>query len=255
MCEVHLGHVLLRGVSDVVTVDDRAWQRAEGHRNEHYRVAARFLAWLMEVQIHGGEVNRDLLASTFLLPLSEDTLFELFVLTKLLDAMGGEGWALGEVRIMAGGSVPVFGFSRGEHDRAMIYYQHTIEQLVDVSRYLAMFRHRGLPAGVRRPDILVLMKRDEREWIGLIEVKRSRSKSYIADGIYKCLGYLKDFEAVLVEAQPPPRALLVVWGGVPSRGIDPAADVNVLTANRLTQGMRPFVHAAGAALAGGLPRV
>jgi hypothetical protein len=45
-----------------------------------------------------------------------------------------------------------------------------------------------------------------------VEVKRTRDPQYIADSIYKVLGYLADFEGVFA-GQEGPRALLLLWDG------------------------------------------
>jgi hypothetical protein len=96
--------------------------------------------------------------------------------------------------------------------------------------------------GTRRPDIILEMTRAEKHWMGLIEVKLSRRRQYMADGIYKVLAYLRDFSQLL-DAQPPPRALLVTWRG--PQYFTPSGDVGMVTAHQnLGSQIRPFVKAA-----------
>ena len=90
------------------------------------------------------------------------------------------------------------------------------------------------------------MSRGERRWTGLIEVKLSESRQYMADGLYKVLAYLRDFAKVL-DNQPPPRAMLVTWNGL--KHFEPTEDVGLVTANQMTSQMRPFVQAAYQAIA------
>jgi hypothetical protein len=48
----------------------------------------------------------------------------------------------------------------------------------------------------------------------LIEVKLTHDPQYIADSIYKVLGYLADFGPVLDWQNGPPVAILLVWDGI-----------------------------------------
>jgi len=188
--------------------------------------------------------NWQLLAATYLVPLSHDSLFELFVLTKAIQAAESEGWRTVRLRAIGAQRVPVFQLVR-QGATCDFYYQHTPDALKESSEYISMFRDTGIPTTVRRPDIVVRMKRGQGTWIGLIEVKRTTSPSYISDGIYKCLGYLRDFK--VIDAQTGPKAALVVWGGVNATFRVPS-DVVVLTANGLASHLQPFLAGAFASV-------
>jgi hypothetical protein len=64
-----------------------------------------------------------------------------------------------------------------------------------------------------------------------VEVKRTRDPQYIADSIYKVLGYLADFEAVFA-GQEGPRALLLLWEGPGACLSRPAPEALVLATHR-----------------------
>jgi hypothetical protein len=239
--ETHLGHAVLKNVRDVPNPDIRCWQRTWNHRHHEYRSLAAFLTWLQVSQGRNSLASRQLIASTYLVPLSNDSVFELFVLMKVLQAAEVEGWELSEIRAIGAIPAPVFRLSRPDANCA-VFYQHTPETLKEASGYLEMFRGTGIPIAVRRPDIVIGIQGTRGEWLGLVEVKRSSSKSYISDGIYKCLGYLRDFSDI-VDTQKGPKAVLVAWGGVKAV-FQPNAEVSVLTANALSQGLQPFFRDA-----------
>jgi hypothetical protein len=63
---------------------------------------------------------------------------------------------------------------------------------------------------MRRPDLAIEAGRPgHRRWL-LVEVKRTVDPTYIADSVYKVLGYLADFAPAL-QGSPEPQALLLVW--------------------------------------------
>lgn len=238
--ERHLGNVALRNVEDTERLDSRAWQRAWGHRRSDYRAVAEFLSWLLRARLRGSTENWQLLAATYLVPLSNDSLFELFVLVKALQAAEGLGWKPVELRAVGAQLVPVFRLAR-DNAKCDFFYQHTPTELKERSEYIAMFRDTGIPTAVRRPDIVIRMSSAERCWFGFIEVKRTTSPSYISDSIYKCLGYLGDF--TVIDAQMAPKAALVVLGGVKGTFKVPS-DVLVLTASGLARRLQPFLAGA-----------
>ena len=94
-----------------------------------------------------------------------------------------------------------------------------------------MFDRYGLAGAVRRPDLIVELHCGRRRRHLLVEVKRTRDSQYIADSIYKVLGYLADFEAVFA-GQEGPRALLLLWDGLGAPASRPAPDTLVLATHR-----------------------
>jgi len=67
------------------------------------------------------------------------------------------------------------------------------------------------------------LRRGRQRRYALIEVKRTRHGGYIADSIYKALGYLADFEAVF-EGQRGVRGLLALWDTPDSGGSTPGVN-------------------------------
>ena len=89
----------------------------------------------------------------------------------------------------------------------------------DANRYSALMDSCGFSRSLRRPDIVV-----ERLYAGgssccIIEVKRSSAKQYLLDGVYKLLGYLKDFEECFTGGRGI-TGMLVGWSGADSSYAD-----------------------------------
>lgn len=150
------------------------------------------------------DLATSLAAAGWLAPLSEDDLFELFVLVKVVEAISGR-W--GEAHSLS----PI---SRGNYiaewhavgtTRIRLFFNATPEKLRNCSRYLRVSRAYGafFNASVRRPDIIVAIERGGSTSFTLIEIKNPGEESfdYRRDSLYKCFGYLFDFADELDKEQ------------------------------------------------------
>jgi len=82
---------------------------------------------------------------------------------------------------------------------------------------------------LRLPDIVPEARRGTSVARLLVEVKLSRTPGYIADSVYKALGYLNDFRDVF-EGQSAPHAILAAWEGVERKpGYFPEDEVIIAT--------------------------
>jgi len=82
---------------------------------------------------------------------------------------------------------------------------------------------------LRLPDIVPGRRRGTSVARLLVEVKLSRARGYIADSVYKALGYLNDFRDVF-EGQGAPHAILAAWDGVERKpGYFPEDEIIIAT--------------------------
>ncbi|HKO25023.1 MAG TPA: hypothetical protein VJY65_09860, partial [Chloroflexota bacterium] len=129
-------------------------------------------------------------------------------------------------------AVPLTYRAPGGNAVARLRFGHTPAHWRRASRYCTVFDRYGLGGAVRRPDLIVELQRGRRRRHLLVEVKRTRDPQYIADSIYKVLGYLADFQAVFA-GQEGPCALLLLWEGPGAPPSGPQApDTLVLATHR-----------------------
>jgi hypothetical protein len=174
----------------------------------------------------------DALRQRVLAPLDDDALYELWALLGAATVFDEAGWMLDVAGLVGQAAVPFTYRALGGGTVARVRFGHTPAHWRRASRYCTVFDHYGLAGAVRRPDLIVELQRGQRRRHLLVEVKRTRDPQYIADSIYKVLGYLADFEAVFA-GQEGPRALLLLWDGpgAPSSG-QQAPDTLVLATHR-----------------------
>lgn len=145
-------------------------------------------------------------------PLSKDTLFEIAVLFTVIQTATEAGWIEKSGGLIGGNSHWI---SKMEKDECVlkVYYQTLPARLAERGRYKPLMSKHGLSDRDRRPDLVL-------EWVAqgkikyyIIEVKRSVRRSYLAEGAYKVLGYLKDYEGVQEDGTEL-KGVLVGWGGI-----------------------------------------
>jgi hypothetical protein len=158
-------------------------------------------------------------------PFNDDKLFEIYVLIKLLDFLDNHS---GELRL--GLLKPDLDYTAkyiSEKMNICIFYQKTPSDLKNSSKYKSIFNFYDLKVRVRSPDIILRIQTNENEYYQIIEVKRTKKKSYIVDSVYKVLGYINDFQESL-ESTPNPKGVLVVWDGVKINDFNKALKESVL---------------------------
>ena len=192
-----------------------------------------------------------LLAVGWLEQISDDDLFELYVLVIVLDVLSDElglgnpveyGLLLRERRYVAAfegtaGTVRVF------------FDQSPATALGIPGRYTAVRdAHLGISGAERRPDILVEFDPVDPALAStriLVEVKKTTDGRYLSDSIYKAFGYLYDFQALWAGGTGPnPKIVLVVPEGVSSREGVSVPEMMIASAGdreALAWGLRPIV--------------
>lgn len=162
---------------------------------------------------NGEERLREIMAEGLFAPENQDDLFEAWTLLQFVELHLNTGWTLESARIVGGmrKSRPHFTLRRGT-ESVEIYYQMVPACLAGSSAYKDLFADYDLDVSLRRPDITAHVRAETYDGPLIIEVKRSRDRTYIADAAYKVLGYLGDYAAHFEISCP--KALLVVMGGI-----------------------------------------
>ena len=166
---------------------------------------------------------RDCFAQGVLRPLSNDTLYEVYILFVTMESLEQAGWNRESLRLIGYGKGAIAEY-RNDDTTLHLYYQTLPSVFAENSLYTNMLQRYLIDASLRRPDMLFEFENDGHEFT-LLEIKRTRDKHYILESIYKVLGYLKDFEKCF-DSSRLPHAMLVVWGGI-DRSED-ASDVLVV---------------------------
>jgi hypothetical protein len=174
-------------------------------------------AWADSRRASSGEALRNALGGGWLVPASDDALFETYVASAAVEALHGAGeWEsfavspigfrsrLADARVGRLAATLTFDASPG---RAL--------GRVVAGDYRWIFEtYDGLDLAARRPD-LTLHVRGNSEITVLFEAKATDANSpYGHDSIYKCLGYLKDFRELWIDQEP--QIVLVFASGVQS---------------------------------------
>ncbi len=148
-----------------------------------------------------------------LVPLSNDALYEVWAFGMTARASHVLGLRQNAVRMIGQSSVPLV-YKQPDGTFVRLRYGAAPAHWRERSQYKAIFDRYGLDGATRRPDIVVEVEGASggRRWL-LIEVKRTRDPGYIADSVYKVLGYLADFAPVF-DRQSETRGLLLLWDGI-----------------------------------------
>jgi hypothetical protein len=172
---------------------------------------------------------RDILAVGWLGPLSDDDLFEVYVLVRVLKVL--EEWLCEsdpkryQYNLMSIDRYALASFE-GLEWSANVYFDTAPHRAFgpifsgsDYKYLNLLARYGDSAAAARRPDICIMLKRKADEFVIplLLEVKNtSFGVQYGRDSVYKSLGYLADFERLWPNERVGvrPKALLVLRDGV-----------------------------------------
>ena len=219
-CERARQHHWFSDISVPLRLTQEMIAAAGRHRRPEYRTAATLALRRLEMETSDHHAwwytVMLLLAVNWLEPVSDDDLFELYVLVLALDVLSdelgfGEPVEYGLVTSRRG-HVALFD---DEHQKVRVYFDQTPAAVLGVPTEYGqvLSQHRGISGGERRPDILVVAEREGEIRLVLVEMKKTGDGRYIADSVYKVFGYLHDFR----NAAGPSRmvkAMLVVPSGV-----------------------------------------
>lgn len=219
-CEQARQHHWFGNISVPLRLTPEMIAAASRHRRPEYRKAAALARRRLEMETNDHHAwwytVLSLLAVNWLEPVSDDDLFELYVLVLALDLLSselgfGEPVEYGLVTSHRG-YVALF---QDDNQKVKVYFDQTPAAVLGISTEYGQIlaQHRGISGGERRPDILVVAENDGETRLLLIEMKKSADGRYISDSIYKVFAYLYDFKGT-AGADRIVKTLLVVPSGV-----------------------------------------
>ncbi len=226
-----LAALMSRGVTCPAKFGERELDRLRKTRRRDLLAAVDlFDLWK---QIVGGAnegLIAEVLGQALVAPGNHDDLFEVWALLTLVHRYLDAGWSITQARLVGGlhaAKLPRF-VLEADGRTIEIYYQTIPDEMVKISRYKAIFQDYDLRSAVRRPDLTVVSSDFGNINRYIVEVKRTKDPTYIADSVYKTLGYLNDFGAALTSNKPS--AVLLVWSGIVRTDTDSKHEVEIVTA-------------------------
>lgn len=219
-------HDAMRGLSATRITDRLDLEAGERSHRAPYREAARLVRALD--RIGDRDDNRRwyallmLLATGWLEPVSDDDIFELYVLALVLDVLANE-CDLGipvEYGLVRANRRHVARFDANGTD-LLVHFDISLARILKRGgRYSAtVASYDGITGAERRPDIVLTRQGADERRVLLIEVKRSDDGRYLSDSIYKVFGYLYDFEGSDVDLDAVlavPESVGPIQAGTPS---------------------------------------
>lgn len=199
---------------------------ARRSRRKEYRQAA-------ELAVRRDELNKEvmhskwnallsLLSSGWLEPIDVDDLFELYALTCCLEVIS-EDLGFGppvELGLVMRGRRHVARFLSDAGMSIEVFFdQSPVISLGAKGRYRQVIQaHHGVTGNSRRPDItIVRTSGDGSRRVIFVEVKKTQSREYLSDSIYKAFGYLHDYEELWAPDDDCPKVILFVPDNVSLR--------------------------------------
>jgi hypothetical protein len=173
--------------------------------------------------LEGGVIERKwavlakYLQAGWLVPLSDDDLFELYVLVFVLEVLSVElqfGKPLSVHLVRAGrGAVAILKRPR-DSVTARVHFDQaptTVFGTTVVSEYGKLLRkYAGISGSERRPDVtLVFSLPGGQERRLILEAKRTQDDQYRRDSVYKAFAYLYDFSSMWPSGPQRPKAIVV----------------------------------------------
>lgn len=212
-CSKILHHNLLQKCSSISLLDEATISKLRNSRNPYYRelsvVASEFHLCFTKPEAY--LVN--CIGQHVLSPLDRNILYELAILFRLLDVCVEKGWEEQATALIGGKSRKISVLKRKGLEMH-VYYQGLPPIFQRHSAYGKLMAGYGLSDRLRRPDIILeIITTDDVRSYFIVEVKRSEERTYIVDGVYKLLGYLKDYEAVSHLPNHRITGVLVSWSG------------------------------------------
>lgn len=172
-------------------------------------------------------------------PLNKDSLYEIAVLFKTMETAENCGWHETKAGLI-GGTSDTAGNFRKDDALLKIYTQHIPREFKAISVYGPLMLRYGLSERLRRPDIIIeVIVRGKKKFL-IVEVKRSKQRTYLADGTYKLLGYLKDFEKVKRNAELS--GFLTGWSGIDALEYTTDEEVGLFDWNTYSQGIETYLN-------------
>jgi len=227
-------------ISSLHEISDKIIEITCRNRQAHYRLLADVGREYVLSSKHPLSYLKKVLDNNILEPLNRDTLYEIAVLFNTMQTFISEGWTEKCTGLIGGSNKTVSILEKGCH-QVRVYTQKLPDEMKKYSAYGDIMAGYGLSEKLRRPDIILEFINNERKHFLIIEVKRSKRRSYLADGSYKLLGYLMDFKGVKNE-QTNISGFLVGWDGILNKKFDPAREVHLFNWCNFGEGVLAFLN-------------
>jgi hypothetical protein len=209
-CNSILKNPLIRSINEIHKLNEQIIQKTKNARGQNYFQLAGIARIILEQRNQPIKFLYRILSKQILQPLSKDTLYEIAILFRLIDYFKVNGWDERKVSLIGEGQRIVSLLCKNNFV-IKIYYQQLPQFFAPQSLYKELMEEYQLSIQNRRPDIILEWKDESGiKKYTIIEVKRSKNRSYLADGLYKVLGYLKDFE-IPMKFTNNSKGLLVGW--------------------------------------------
>jgi len=239
LAETGLREAAIRNVTSVLRATSIMRTRAKRHRNRHYGELATLQHEFDQVISYGKWDATVALASMgWLEPLSDDDLFELYILVLVLDILSDEmGFGPPDsYGLLRSGRAEVAQFFREvDGTRALVHFDQGPSKAFSFreGRYQTTLEsYSGISGPEHRPDISIrFVTSGGVERNVLIEAKMTSNPDYMRESVYKCFGYLYDFADLWDETPGQrPKIILVFPEGVsPTPRSDTAGDELAIT--------------------------
>lgn len=232
VCKKTLKKIYFDEIEDINRVSYKHLKKTFNHKNYLYSKIVFDVFRLYDKLFlnKNQEVLWDLIQKRIIKSRDSNKLFELYVLSELVNAIPGNSkYNLLHDKNKKGNVIRV---KSDNKVWATIYYQRTPEDLEEVSIYKEICKRYSIGCSVRSPDIILKFE-DENEY-RIFEVKNTDNPNYIRDSIYKVMGYSKDFEgndneSYLTKNYP---IVLVTFDGINQQENIVFEDENILIFNR-----------------------
>lgn len=214
LCDQFLRDPYLREVQKENKITVHMRNRACRNRDWRYRRLAT-LQKLFEEALDESKwaAIYDLLKAGWLEPVDIDDIYELYCVIKTIEIIRDE------VRF---GDIKEYGLIRKDRDSIATFANNkgeTLDIFFDTSpvkfaqiqsKYLDLTSAYGIKSNPRRPDICLRYTNKETRNYFFIEIKKTHSKEYLRDSVYKAYGYLCDFETLWDNSMKGPKIVILV---------------------------------------------
>ena len=225
----------IAGIGQLHELSEKIIEQTKHARASYYRELAEVAERLSYCQDNPAVFLHETLKGNILEPLNKDTLYEIAVLFKIIENAMKCGWIETHAGLIGSSTRTVCTLKRTDCT-LRVFYQKLPEVFASNSKYGILMSEYGLSDKLRRPDIILSLEKDDSTIYFIIEVKRSARRSYLVDGAYKLLGYLKDFEGIRTESINL-KGFLVGWKGIQPIKYDENKEVQLFTWESLDEGL------------------
>ncbi len=236
-----LTHRKLEGVALVRSMPYRTLTSLE-HRQGCAPLVAFVRSSMDALEMRDAGAVAQALSSQLLTPASDDTLYELLVGFRLVDALAESGYAASSESVLPNATRP-FVVADGPLGRIRLWWQRPLAAArpdhTASSTYREVLRGAGMSQSSLRPDFLIDGPGSS---VLVVEVKHTAREGYTPEraGIVDALAYLSDARETFSRL-PEPHALVVAWNatGSPSR-----SPVMVADDNQIEQALELYLSSA-----------